>query len=128
MGDVWERGACVRPPSGPRSSFTAAQAQNPPRPSTIKAEAWYLAERRGSQIVRLVQPTEESDAKRREVIAYVQKLIGASIGSEVSSLFSEFAFKFLILVGFVLWSGEELFTSWHGQYFIRIIACAWGPD
>ncbi|KAF3324713.1 replication factor-A carboxy-terminal domain protein [Carex littledalei] len=32
--------------------------------------------------VRLVQPTEESDTKRREVIAYVQKLIGASLDTE----------------------------------------------
>lgn len=89
-----ERGAYVRPPCRARSSLTVAVAQNLPLLGMIRPEALYLAERRACQIVRLVQPTEESDTKRREVIAYAQKLIGASLGTEVSSLISDFALNF----------------------------------
>jgi hypothetical protein len=96
---VWERGAYVRP-RGPRSLFTVPVAQKPPKLSSIRQEAWYLAERRASQIVRLVQPTVESNTKRTRVIAYVQKLIGTSIGTEVSSLISNFALKFFNLCWF----------------------------
>ncbi|XP_078159988.1 nucleotidyltransferase family protein isoform X3 [Carex rostrata] len=83
MGDVRERGAYVKPPCRARSSLTVAVAQNLPHLGLIRPEALYLAERRACQIVRLVQPTEESDTKRREVISYAQKLIGASLGTEV---------------------------------------------
>jgi hypothetical protein len=102
----------MRPRSGPRSLFTVPVAQNLPQLSTIGQEAWYLAERRARQIVRLVQPTVESNTKRTQVIAYVQKLIGTSIGTEVSSLISDFALKFFNLCWFCAFDlTRELFRG-----------------
>jgi hypothetical protein len=49
-----------------------------------------------------VQPTVESNTKRTQVIAYVQKLIDSSIGAEVSSLISDFALKIFNLCWFYL--------------------------
>ncbi|KAJ3699596.1 hypothetical protein LUZ61_003301 [Rhynchospora tenuis] len=84
MGDVRGTGnGYVRLPSGARSPFAVAVAQTLPHPCSIRPEALFLAESQACQIVRQVQPTEASEKKRREVIAYVQKLIGASLGSEV---------------------------------------------
>lgn len=54
-----------------------------PNPAAIDAGCWEVAEQATQEIISHVQPTVVSEIRRREVIAYVQRLIRDSLGCEV---------------------------------------------
>ncbi|THF96877.1 hypothetical protein TEA_021287 [Camellia sinensis var. sinensis] len=59
------------------------QVPSPPSPSSSNPERWNRAEEATQKIVWQVQPTVLSEKRRREVIDYVERLIGGAIGCEV---------------------------------------------
>ena len=85
MGDLHVNGvvfgedrpcATSSPPSPP------LPASNPD-PNSVAAEAWSAAEVTVAGILRRIQPTIGADRKRREVVDYVQALIGYGVRCEV---------------------------------------------
>ncbi|KAG5552833.1 hypothetical protein RHGRI_010814 [Rhododendron griersonianum] len=54
-----------------------------PSPSSIGSERWAIAEEATQEILCRVQPTVESEKRRRKVIDYVQRLIRGCVGCEV---------------------------------------------
>ncbi|KAH7542815.1 hypothetical protein FEM48_Zijuj02G0115000 [Ziziphus jujuba var. spinosa] len=54
-----------------------------PDPESIAAESWAIAEATTQEIVSWIQPTLVADQKRKNVIDYVQRLLGYCIGCEV---------------------------------------------
>ncbi|OAY79960.1 hypothetical protein ACMD2_04917 [Ananas comosus] len=64
-------------------TLAAAMAQSLSHPVAIRRDSLRAAERRAADIVARVRPTDDSESKRKSVVAYVQKLIGVSLGSEV---------------------------------------------
>ncbi|KAF5953556.1 hypothetical protein HYC85_006412 [Camellia sinensis] len=59
------------------------QVPSPPSPSSSNPERWNRAEEATQKIVWQVQPTVLSEKRRREVIDYVERLIGGAIGCEL---------------------------------------------
>ncbi|GMP51474.1 hypothetical protein CsSME_00017688 [Camellia sinensis var. sinensis] len=59
------------------------QVPSPPSPSSSNPERWNRAEEATQKIIWQVQPTVLSEKRRREVIDYVERLIGGAIGCEV---------------------------------------------
>lgn len=50
---------------------------------SIDDELWLMAEQRTQEILGTVQPNVVSEVNRRQIIDYVQRLIGGFYGSEV---------------------------------------------
>ncbi|CAK9153767.1 unnamed protein product [Ilex paraguariensis] len=77
MGDL-------REPTGdwPVPAPSTSTSTNP-SPWSIRPERWATAEKATQNIICKVQPTAVSEERRREVIAYVQRLIRGRLGCEV---------------------------------------------
>ncbi|KAF5175308.1 PAP/OAS1 substrate-binding domain superfamily [Thalictrum thalictroides] len=54
-----------------------------PSPTSISEECWQRAEQTAQKIIRQIQPTIESEERRKGVIEHVQNLIKGCLGSEV---------------------------------------------
>lgn len=66
----------------PSPSSPSLPASNPDF-ELISAESWARAETTAKEIVSRIQPTLVADHKRKDVIEYVQRLLGHCIGCEV---------------------------------------------
>lgn len=78
MGDFPEskggRAAAVSPPFTSPANSSALE---------IGRERWVRAEKAAEKIICDVHPTSVSEQRRRDIIDYVQRLIGNSLGVEV---------------------------------------------
>ncbi|PIA59657.1 hypothetical protein AQUCO_00400509v1 [Aquilegia coerulea] len=65
------------------SSPTPSPLLSNPSPTSISEECWQRAEQTTLKIIRQIQPTVESEERRKGVIEHVQNLIKGCLGSEV---------------------------------------------
>ncbi|KAJ1292429.1 hypothetical protein BS78_02G390700 [Paspalum vaginatum] len=77
-GLPWGRGA-----GGDRETLAAVMARRAPPPSAIRRAAMRAAEAAAGEVVLHVHPTREAERRRQDVIAYLTRLIGSSLGCEV---------------------------------------------
>ncbi|WVZ67076.1 hypothetical protein U9M48_016214 [Paspalum notatum var. saurae] len=84
-GLPWGRGAGAAGPSagGDRETLAAVMARRAPPPSAIRRATMRAAEAAAGEVVLLVHPTREAERRRQDVIAYLTRLIGSSVGCEV---------------------------------------------
>lgn len=57
-----------------------------PHPSSIPNESWILAEETMVHMITKIQPTKQSEERRRNVVEYIQKIIKQKLGCEVTLL------------------------------------------
>ncbi|KAL5197187.1 hypothetical protein ABZP36_000699 [Zizania latifolia] len=65
------------------STLTEMMATRMPRAATVPAEAMRAAEEAAHEVVLRLHPTEEAERTRQDVIGYLQRLFGSSLGCEV---------------------------------------------
>jgi hypothetical protein len=70
---------------GERETRAAVMARRAPAPSAIRRGATLAAEAAAREVVLRVHPTEEAERRRQDVIGYLKRLIGSSVGCEVRS-------------------------------------------
>ncbi|CAA2973505.1 Hypothetical predicted protein [Olea europaea subsp. europaea] len=99
MGDFPEsnggRAAAVSPPFTSPANSSALE---------IGRERWVRAEKAAEKIICDVQPTSVSEQRRRDIIDYVQRLIGNSLGVERIAQFDR-------QVCMPAWSDESVYIS-----------------
>lgn len=91
MGDLRGPFFSAAVKEGPAPSSPSASN---PDPSSIGPERWARAERLTQDIIRKVQPTTESEERRKALINYVQRLIRDSLHCEVVLKFNAHACLF----------------------------------
>jgi len=87
----WGRGAAAAAASSPgasgsggeRETLAAVMARRAPSPSAIRRDAVRAAEAAAGEVVLRVHPTQEAERRRQDVISYLRRLIGSSLGCEV---------------------------------------------
>lgn len=67
-------------------------------PVAIASNNWVAAEDVVHGIIHKVRPTSESEEKRREVVGYIQRLIGNCLGVEVDILSTTVSYHFRCLL------------------------------
>ncbi|KAL5199140.1 hypothetical protein ABZP36_002652 [Zizania latifolia] len=68
---------------GRRSLLPAMMATRIPRLAAIPAEAMRAAEEAAREVVLRLQPTEEAERTRQDIVGYLKRLFGSSLGCEV---------------------------------------------
>lgn len=69
-----------------RETLAAVMARRAPPPSAIRRDAARAAEAAAGEVVLRVHPTQEAERRRQDVIGYLRRLIGSSLGCEVRAL------------------------------------------
>ncbi|KAK9741831.1 hypothetical protein RND81_03G131700 [Saponaria officinalis] len=70
-------------PVSSTSSLSSASVESNPRPLAVGARSWLVGEKTTQQILSVIQPTTESERRRKEIIEYLQGLIGDAFGIKV---------------------------------------------
>ena len=68
---------------GERETLAAVMARRAPPPSMIRRDAMRAAEAAAGEVVLRVHPTQEAERRRQDVIDYLKRKIGSSVGCEV---------------------------------------------
>ncbi|CAN6206478.1 unnamed protein product [Urochloa humidicola] len=68
---------------GERETLAAVMARRAPPPPAIRRDAMRAAEAAAAEVVLRVHPTQEAERRRQDVIGYLTRLIGSSVGCEV---------------------------------------------
>ena len=68
---------------GERETLAAVMARRAPPPSMIRRDAMRAAEAAAGEVLLRVHPTQEAERRRQDVIGYLKRLIGSSVGCEV---------------------------------------------
>ncbi|RLM86460.1 uncharacterized protein C2845_PM04G34020 [Panicum miliaceum] len=68
---------------GERETLAAVMARRAPPPSMIRRDAMRAAEAAAGEVVLRVHPTQEAERRRQDVIGYLKRLVGSSVGCEV---------------------------------------------
>ncbi|RLN34651.1 uncharacterized protein C2845_PM03G16320 [Panicum miliaceum] len=68
---------------GERETLAAVMARRAPPPSMIRQDAMRAAEAAAGEVLLRVHPTQEAERRRQDVIGYLKRLIGSSVGCEV---------------------------------------------
>jgi hypothetical protein len=69
--------------AGERETLAVVMARRAPPPSAIRRDAVRVAEAAAGEVLLRVHPTREAERRRQDVIAYLTRLIGSSLGCEV---------------------------------------------
>ncbi|KAG8079314.1 hypothetical protein GUJ93_ZPchr0007g3542 [Zizania palustris] len=69
--------------AGRRSLLPAMMATRIPRSAAIPVEAMRAAEEAAREVVLRLQPTEEAERTRQDIVGYLKRLFGSSLGCEV---------------------------------------------
>lgn len=77
MGDLPKAGAADL------SSVAYSTACPGSNPSGIRKENWVTADKTIGDVLRQVEPTSQSEERRRKVVDYIQRLIKKRLGAEV---------------------------------------------
>ncbi|KAF0900284.1 hypothetical protein E2562_007069 [Oryza meyeriana var. granulata] len=76
-----------RSPSGSAGggwkTLAAVMATRAPRPASIRPEAMRAAESAALEVLLRVEPTEEAERRRQDVVSYLRRLFGTALGCEV---------------------------------------------
>nr|CAB3458983.1 unnamed protein product [Digitaria exilis] len=72
--------------AGSSETLAAAMARRAPPPSAIRRDAVRVAEAAAGEVVLRVHPTVEAERRRQDVIGYLKRLIGSTVGCERSAL------------------------------------------
>nr|CAB3455329.1 unnamed protein product [Digitaria exilis] len=83
-GLPWGRGG------GSSETLAAAMTRRAPPPSAIRRDAVRVAEAAAGEVVLRVHPTVEAERRRQDVIGYLERLIGSTVGCEVRAGYGVF--------------------------------------
>ncbi|KAL9247834.1 hypothetical protein vseg_021220 [Gypsophila vaccaria] len=70
-------------PFSSKSSLSSADAESNLRPLAVGTGSWLVGDKTTQQILSVIQPTVESEHRRKEIIEYLQGLIGDAFGIKV---------------------------------------------
>nr|CAB3484551.1 unnamed protein product [Digitaria exilis] len=79
----WGRDGGASAAAGSSETLVAVMARRAPAPSVILQDAMRTAEAAACEVVLCVHPTKEAEQHRQDVIGYLKRLIGSSVGCEV---------------------------------------------
>ncbi|XP_074286444.1 uncharacterized protein LOC141611733 isoform X2 [Silene latifolia] len=70
-------------PFSSTSSLSSARSESNQRPLAVSDRSWLVGEKTTQKILSVIQPTIDSESRRKEIIEYLQRLIVDSFGIKV---------------------------------------------
>jgi len=78
------------------SSSSPLRCSSSLHPLSLGAERWQVGEKTTKQILSVIQPTTDSENRRREIIEYLQTLIEDSFGIKVNLYLSPLSLSLMV--------------------------------